>query len=165
MTIGRSMPNESVDSAALFLTRTLVESGVCDMAAIFQLRNKTLMLVSEHGSSERWKQNIAGGVPLRSNFAQAHAITTQRATQVADVHLGALPYTETARFLAEEGFHSCLFLPVLVGEAPWGGLGLASRSRRPFDPVATTFAMSVAAMLAIVARSPSGRTPAGSTPT
>jgi DNA-binding response OmpR family regulator len=152
LAIGRSIPHDSVAAASAFLTRTLVESGVCDSAAIFELRTKRLVLVAEHGSSERWKQQIAAGVPLRSNFAQAHAITTQRPTQVADIQLRALPYTETARILAEDGFHSCLFVPVVAGDTTWGGLGLASRSRRPFDPVVTTFCMSAAAMLAIVAR-------------
>ena len=150
--IGRSMPTSAVSDAAAFLTETLVASGGCDSAAIFELRRDRLVLVAEHGSSERWRRNIADGVPLRSNYAQAHAITTQRPTQVADIQLHALPYTETARILSEEGFHSCLFVPILSGDGTWGGLGLASRSRRPFDPVVTTFCLAVASMFAVVVR-------------
>jgi DNA-binding response OmpR family regulator len=150
--IGRALPADSVVDAAAYVTSTVVDSGVCDSAAIFELRRQKLVLVAERGSSERWKATIAGGVPLKSNFAQAHAVTTRRPTQVADIQLRALPYTETARILAEDGFHSCLFVPILVDESTWGGLGLASRSRRPFDPVATTFCLSVAAMFGIVVR-------------
>jgi DNA-binding response OmpR family regulator len=150
--IGRSLPTDSVADAAGYVTSTVVDAGVCDSAAIFEVVHQKLVLVAERGSSERWKATIARGVPLRSNFAQAHAVTTKRPTQVADIQLRALPYTETARILAEDGFHSCLFVPILTGEHTWGGLGLASRSRRPFDPVATTFCLSVAAMFGIVVR-------------
>lgn len=153
LAIGRAIPTDSTAAAAGFLVSTLVDSGGCDAAAIFELRGQRLVLVAEQGSSEHWKQVIAEGVPLRSNFAQAHAITTERPTQVADIQLRALPYTETARILADDGFHSCLFVPILVTDGTWGGLGLASRSRRPFDPVVTTFCLAVASMFGIVARS------------
>jgi len=150
---GRSIPASSPADAASYVTDTLVESGGCDAAAIFELRGQWLVLVAERGNSARWKQTIAGGVPLRSNFAQAHAITTQRPTQVADIQLRAQPYTETARILAEDGFHSCLFVPILGDDGTWGGLGLASRSRRPFDPVVTTYCIAMASMFGVVVRS------------
>jgi DNA-binding response OmpR family regulator len=148
---GRSLP-ASVAEAAGYLTTDLVDSGACDAAAIFRLQGATLHLVAERGSSDRWRAAIAGGVPLKSNFAQAHAITTQRPTQVADIQLHAQAFSESARILADEGFHSCLFVPILGGPTTWGGLGLASRSRRPFDPVVTTYCMAVAAMFGVVTR-------------
>jgi hypothetical protein len=43
-------------------------------------------------------------------------------------------------------------VPVLVDHGTWGGLGLASRSRRPFDPLITAYCIAVAAMFGIVAR-------------
>lgn len=150
--IGRAIPTTSAVAAAQYLTSALVQSGGCDAAAIFELRGARLHLVAERGNSQQWREAIGTGVPLSSHFAQAHAIATQRPTQVADIQMAARPYTETARILTEDGFHTCLFIPILAEEGTWGGLGLASRSTRPFDPIVTTYCMAVASMFEVVVR-------------
>jgi transcriptional regulator with GAF, ATPase, and Fis domain len=135
--------------AAAFLTEALVGTVGCDAAAVFRLRAHRLELVAERGNTERWRSVIGVGVPLRSTFAQVDAIETRQPTQVADIQGGPYRYTETARALADDGFHSCLFVPIVSATGTWGGLGLASRSRRPFDPAATTFCVAAAAMFSL----------------
>ncbi|EIV96367.1 winged helix-turn-helix domain-containing protein [Frankia sp. QA3] len=150
--IARRLPRGSQAAAAEFLTTTLVTSAACDAAAIFRRGGGLMHLVAERGNTARWRELIAGGVPLRSSFAQVHAFETNQPTQIADIVGGSHGYRETTRALAADGFHSCLFVPIFSGSTAWGGLGLASRSRRPLDPAVTTFGVAIAAMFSLVIR-------------
>ncbi|CAJ63917.1 MULTISPECIES: winged helix-turn-helix transcriptional regulator [Frankia] len=150
--VARRLPRASQTAAAEFLTTTLVTSAACDAAAIFRRGGGHMHLVAERGNTARWRELMAGGVPLRSSFAQVHAFETNQPTQIADIVGGAHGYRETTRALAADGFHSCLFVPIFNGPTAWGGLGLASRSRRPLDPAVTTFGVAIAAMFSLVIR-------------
>jgi DNA-binding response OmpR family regulator len=148
--LGRGLHGRPPAQAAAYAATTLRASLGCDAVAVFRRRTDRMELIAEHGNSPSWRAAVRDGVPLRPGFAQVHALQTRQPTQVADIHRGPVRYRETARALAADGYHSCLFVPILTAAGGWGGLGLASRSRRPFDPAATVFAVAVAALLALV---------------
>jgi DNA-binding response OmpR family regulator/putative methionine-R-sulfoxide reductase with GAF domain len=149
---GRAMPIDSISDAAEFLAQELVRFGGCDAAAIFQRKQRHLELVAQQGNSAAWRAAMGRGVPLGANYAQAHAIATKQPTQVGDIQVSPQRYAGTASLLAEDGFRSCLFVPIVIDDESWGGLGLASRSTRPFDPVVTTFCMAMAALFGTAIR-------------
>lgn len=135
--------------AASYLTEVLRSNLPCDAAAVFQRRGDWMKLVAESGNSQRWRTTMRDGIPLRSGFAQVEAIRTRRPTQITDLFGQPHGYRETARALADGGYRSCLFVPIVTATGSWGGLGLASRSPRPFDAATTTFCVAATAMFAL----------------
>jgi DNA-binding winged helix-turn-helix (wHTH) protein len=151
--IARQLQTRPVATAADFVVEMLVRHAGCDAAAVFRSEHDRMVLVAERGNSAEWREAMRDGVPLRSGFAQVHAAQTAQPTQIADIGLMARQYSETARILSRDGFHSCLFLPIVDEVAGgWGGLGLASRTQRPFDPAVTIFCSAVASLFSLAVR-------------
>jgi DNA-binding response OmpR family regulator len=147
----QSHPIEVVDA--------LVKTVDCDAAAIFRQHDDRLVLVAEKGNSQQWRDAMRDGLPLNSGYAQVHAVQTAQPTQVADISTMAFQYGATAEILSRDGFHSCLFLPIITDAGPWGGLGLASRASRPFDATVTTFCSAVASLFSLAGGRPPAQLP------
>jgi DNA-binding response OmpR family regulator len=147
--IARTLQTHPIEAAAGFVVDALVTHVDCDAAAIFRQQDDRLVLVAEKGNSPRWREAMRDGLPLDSAYAQVHAVQTAQPTQVADISTMGRQYSETAEILSRDGFHSCLFLPIITEARPWGGLGLASRASRPFDATVTTFCSAVASLFSL----------------
>lgn len=152
--VAGQLESQPLATAVEYVVDALVGRVGCDAAAVFRRQGERLMLVAERGNTDRWREEMSGGIPLRPGYAQVHALQTAQPAQYADIGSSNRQCSETAKILSRDGFHSCLFLPIVSNSVAWGGLGLASRARRPFDPVVTTFCSAVASLLSLAVSRP-----------
>src|SRR6202042_2868145 len=90
--------------------------------------------------------DVAAALQERS-FAAAAQYAVDTIVSAAGGSAGAI-------FYLAGGFHSYLYVPLITGGRKWGGLRLASRATRPFDPLVTTFCSAVGAMLSMKLKNP-----------
>jgi DNA-binding response OmpR family regulator len=140
----RSLP---FATAAQLCVDRLVATTRGVAGAIFYNAAGRIELIAERGHPEEFRSLLRGGVPLRGR-SEVHAADLRQPTQVDDI--ARLSKTsESVRIMSACGFHSYLYIPLVVDGKVWGGLRLASRTTRPFDPVVTTFCAAVGAMVSM----------------
>jgi hypothetical protein len=134
------------EAAQLVIERVVgATNGVA--GAIFRNDSGRIELIAEQGHPEAFRAHMRGGLPLRGR-AEVHATDLLQPTQVDDIARLSKD-SESVRIMSESGFHSYLYIPLAVRGRAWGGLRLASRTTRPFDPVVTTFCAAVGAMVSM----------------
>jgi len=133
--------------AAQFCVDSVIRTTGGDAGAIFCKTSRDIVLCAESGHPEEFRAFMRGGVPVRGRYV-VHALDLAQPTQIDDITRLAR-MSEAVKIMAAHGFCSYFYVPLLVGGRTWGGLRLASRSRRPFDPAMTTFCSAVGAMLSL----------------
>jgi DNA-binding response OmpR family regulator len=134
------------DAVQLCVDRVVAVTGG-DAGAVFLNSGGRIKLLAERGNPADFRAFMDGGIPLRGR-AEVHAVDLMQPTQVDEISRLA-NRSETVRIMSTHGFHSYLYIPLVVDGRSWGGLRLASRTKRPFDPVVTTFCSAVGAMLSL----------------
>jgi DNA-binding response OmpR family regulator len=134
--------------AAQFCVEALVETTGGNAGAIFHQADGTIELYAESGHPEEFRAYLRHGVPVHTRSV-VHTLDLRQPTQIDDITRLA-KISETVQIMTAHGFHSYLYVPLVAGAQTWGGLRLASRTRRPFDPAMTTFCSAVGAMLSLM---------------
>jgi hypothetical protein len=134
-------------AAAQYCTDTIVSATGGSAGAIFYLAGGRIYLLAERGNPPQFRELMRAGVPVQGR-AEVHSLDLRQATQVDEIaHLART--SQTVKVMSLNGFHSYLYVPLISAGRKWGGLRLASRATRPFDPVVTTFCSAVGAMLSM----------------
>jgi DNA-binding response OmpR family regulator len=150
--VAAALQERSFAAAAQYSIDTIVSATGGSAGAIFYLAGGRIHLLVERGNPAKFRELMRAGVPVRGR-AEVHSLDLRQATQVEDITPLARA-SETVRAMSMHGFHSYLYVPLIVGGRKWGGLRLASRATRPFDPLVTTFCSAVGAMLSMKLQSP-----------
>jgi two-component system, OmpR family, response regulator MprA len=150
--IAAALQERSFASAAQYCIDTIVSATGGSAGAIFYRASGRIYLLAEQGNPAQFRQLMRTGVSVRGR-AEVHSVDLRQATQVGDVsHLARI--SETVKVMSLHGFRSYLYVPLITGGWKWGGLRLASRATRPFDPLVTTFCSAVGAMLSMKLQNP-----------
>lgn len=115
--------------------------------AVFVNTGDRIALAAERGNPAEFCRLLSDGLPLRGR-SEVHSEDVLEPTQVDDIARLARG-SQSVQIMARHGFHSYLYVPLVADGRVWGGLRLASRTKRPFDPVVTTFCTAVGAMLSL----------------
>jgi DNA-binding response OmpR family regulator len=150
--VAAALQERSFAAAAQYAIDTVVSATGGSAGAIFYLAGGRIHLLVEQGNPAKFASLMREGVPLRGR-TEVHSLDLRQATQIDDITPLARG-SETVRAMSMHGFHSYLYVPLITGGRKWGGLRLASRSTRPFDPLVTTFCSAVGAMLSMKLRNP-----------
>ena len=146
--IARMLQARSTHEAAASIVELLVKSVGCDAAALFHRRGNRMFLVAQQGCSEWFCKAVEDGTPITGGYVQAGAVRQAEPIQIASISTAGHEFPDSAELMAHDGFHACLFLPVISDAGTWC-LGLVSRSSRPFGATATTFCSAVASLLTL----------------
>ena len=150
--VAAALQERSLAAAAQYAIDTIVSATGGSAGAIFYLAGGRIHLLVERGNPAKFRELMREGVLVRGR-AEVHSIDLVQATQIDDIRPLARS-SETVRAMSMHGFHSYLYVPLITSGRKLGGLRLASRATRPFDPLVTTFCAAVGAMLSMKVRSP-----------
>jgi DNA-binding response OmpR family regulator len=150
--VAAALQERSFAAAAQYAIDTIVSATGGSAGAIFYVAGGRIHLLVERGNPAKFRELMREGVPLRGR-TEVHSLDLRQATQIEDITPLARG-SETVRAMSMHGFHSYLYVPLITGGRKWGGLRLASRATRPFDPLVTTFCSAVGAMLSMKVRNP-----------
>lgn len=150
--VAAALQERSFAGAAQYAIDTIVSATGGSAGAIFYLAGGRIHLLVERGNPAKFRELMREGVPVRGR-TEVHSLDLRQATQIEDITPLARA-SETVRAMSMHGFHSYLYVPLITGGRKWGGLRLASRATRPFDPLVTTFCSAVGAMLSMKVRNP-----------
>ena len=150
--VAAALQERSFAAAAQYAIDTTVAATGGSAGAIFYLAGGRIHLLVERGNPAKFRELMREGVPVRGR-TEVHSLDLRQATQIEDITPLARA-SETVRAMSMHGFHSYLYVPLVTGGRKWGGLRLASRATRPFDPLVTTFCSAVGAMLSMKVRNP-----------
>jgi DNA-binding response OmpR family regulator len=147
LNIAQALRTLSFEEAAKYSIEAMVKTTGGDAGAIFRSADGQISLIAESGHPEEFLAYMDGGVSLNGR-SEVHALDLHQPTQVDEMSRLAKS-SKSVQIMMLHGFHSYLYVPLVVDGKHWGGLRLASRSTRPFDPIVTTFCSSVGAMLSL----------------
>jgi DNA-binding response OmpR family regulator len=145
--VAAALQEQSFGAAAQYCIDTIVAATGGSAGAIFYLHGGRIHLLAERGNPPQFRELMRGGVPVQGR-AEVHSLDLRQATQVDDITPLAR-VSKTVKVMSLHGFHSYLYVPLISAGRKWGGLRLASRATRPFDPLVTTFCSAVGAMLSM----------------
>jgi DNA-binding winged helix-turn-helix (wHTH) protein len=146
------LQERSFAASAQYCVDTIVSTTGGSAGAIFYLAADRIYMLAEQGNPAQFRELMRTGVPVRGR-AEVHSLDLRQATQVGDIAPLARS-SETVKAMSLHGFHSYLYVPLISGGRKWGGMRLASRATRPFDPLVTTFCSAVGAMLSMKLNNP-----------
>jgi DNA-binding response OmpR family regulator len=150
--VAAALQERSFAVAAQYSIDTIVSATGGSAGAIFYLAGGRIYMLAERGNPAQFRELMRAGVPVRGR-AEVHSLDLHQATQVGDIsHLARA--SETVKVMSLHGFRSYLYVPLISSGRKWGGLRLASRATRPFDPLVTTFCSAVGAMLSMKLQNP-----------
>lgn len=118
--------------AAARLLAAIEADGYADAMAVFQVAGERMVLMGERNNSDRWRSLVAGGLPLRPHDATGYSVLRGEIVAVSDIATAG-QFSPTADRLVADGLRSCVFVPITWAGRVWGNLGLARRTRQPFD--------------------------------
>jgi DNA-binding winged helix-turn-helix (wHTH) protein len=148
----RSMP---FFDAAQFCLDKVMETTSGNAGAIYCNVDDQIVLLAERGNPAEFCDFMRGGISFEGR-AQVHTLDERQPTQIEDLAL-LTKSSQTVNIMSRNGFRSYLYIPLVADDQAWGGMRLANRTRRPFDPVVTTFCSAVGAMLSLTLPSPGAR--------
>ena len=136
-------------AAAEVLVGLLDAAGVADGLAVFRNDRNRMRLLAAARMPDTWLDRVAEGIPLDPSFASAQSVLTGEVVQFADVRSVKGQFRSTVDSIAAEGFRACHFVPIEVGGAAWGHLGLVRRTESPLDAVTMAYLRSLCATFAL----------------
>jgi DNA-binding response OmpR family regulator len=145
--VAAALQEQPFGAAAQYCIDTIVSATGGSAGAIFYLAGGRIHLLAERGNPPQFRELMRAGVPVQGR-AEVHSLDLRQATQVDDITPLARA-SKTVKVMSLHGFHSYLYVPLITHGRKWGGLRLASRATRPFDPLVTTFCSAVGAMLSL----------------